>query len=611
MKPSILSLLCLLVTFSNAEEIIRFEDGSESAAAPFRYDPLLGKSEPNQASLNQFSPNGYATGLAEGASFTIEAFAKPADELSTKPRDLLPVFALADGETTLLAGIRRSPAPHSYNWWNVRIRNGSAPPLDVARNRYKGISMVKENSRWHHLAVTWESDSKTLSFFLDYQLQQQAILEVIPEWDLSKIEIGSSSAFSTPFQGAIDEVRVTDRVLDPWHFLRTSDTELTDVSFAPEENPGLPAGYGHVDVRLHYGAVGDGVHDDTAAIQRAFAENENRVPNEYKTVYFPEGTYLISDMIRFSRFMVVRGAREDRTVIRLQDRAKGYDNPEIPKAAFAVGYDWPYVDRTKKQRAGNVIGNYLFDLSIDTGSGNPAALGLDFHCNNLGCVENVRIRSGDGGGLVGLDFKRGWPGPCLIKNVSISGFDYGIDAGHREYSLVFSDIRLSNQRVAAIRNRGNILSMEKVISENRVPVIENSSSGLITMMRSVLRGGNDTATAIQSTNASLYLRDIEIEGYGISLHETRSSEKAPPEELSKHSNAKIEEYFTGPQDSAFPSDQTGSLKLENQGNTHHLDAPGQNVDECQELLRPCREWKLGTGDSGSRRLGCRSRVFPS
>ena len=51
---------------------------------------------------------------------------------------------------------------------------------------------------------------------------------------------------------------------------------------------------GHVDVRSKYGAAGDGVTDDTAAIQKAISEN---LDYHSKILYFPAGTYLISDTL--------------------------------------------------------------------------------------------------------------------------------------------------------------------------------------------------------------------------------------------------------------------------------------------------------------------------
>ena len=550
---------------SRAAEHLRFEQsGVDSASAPaaFVYDPVAGVSLANQQAL-QVGGQGISiqTPHAAGDSFTIEAFAKPDQTLETRPRDFLPVIASSGGDGALRLGIRRSPPPHSYHWWQCRISLPGERPMDLARQKYRGISMVFGETPWRHLALTWDARTKTATFFLDYQKQASKTLTAAPSWSGSSWLVGHDDS-GKRFNGLIDEVRVTPQVLQPWHFLRLTHVELNGVSFAPEAQPGLPSDYGHADVRIHYGAVGDGKHDDTEAIRRAFAENNNRVPNEYRTVYFPAGTYLISDTIRFNRFMVVRGAGRTNTIIKLKDRAQGYDRIEIPKPAFAVGYDWPYQNRPKKNRAGNVIGNYIFDLSVDTGSGNPSALGLDFHCNNVGCIENVDIRSGDGGGMVGLDLKRAWPGPCLIKNVTIEGFDIGIAAAHREYSLVFSGIQLRGQRVAAIANGGNVLSLENVVSENRVPAVQNSGGGLVVMINSQLRGGEIANPAIESKNASLYLRNIEIDGYGNAVVETRTPKDAPAQTLAESTARRIDEYFTGPLDHAFEQSSRGSLKLE-------------------------------------------------
>ncbi|MBB3209203.1 hypothetical protein FHS27_005041 [Rhodopirellula rubra] len=188
-------------------------------------------------------------------------------------------------------------------------------------------------------------------------------------------------------------------------------------------------------------------------------------------------------------------------------------------------------------------------------------MGLDFHCNNIGCVENVDITSGDGAGRVGLDLQRGWPGPCLIKHVSITGFDVGIAASHREYSLVFSNIRLQEQRVAGITNNGNVLSLENVVSENSVPAVRNNGGGLVVLINSQLRGGAPENVAIESENASIYLRNIDVDGYSASLVETRRGKDNLATTLTRLQNIHVDEHFTEPLDHAFESIGSGSLKL--------------------------------------------------
>ncbi len=560
----VFSLVLFLLSGSPcAAQVLRFEDASQvDVPGRFVYSPQTRGSLRNQ-SARPVAKAGVKlpTDLQPGDSFTVEAFVRPAADLKLQPRGFSVAIGCG-GKDGLKVGVYRSRPPHSYHWFQAHVYTAGRK-VQLSRNSYGGLSMVRGETPWRHVAFTWDAKTKAVAFYLDYQLQSSAVLEQTPSWDLSTLTAGDmpKGARREPFDGSIDECRCTAKALQPWEFLRASDVELADVDFTPEKHPAFPADYGHVDVKLHYGAIGDGKHDDTAAIRRAFAENENRVPLEYKTVYFPAGEYLITDSIRFSRFMVVRGAGAGKTVIRLADKAKGYQTPDVPKPAFAVGYDWPYVGRTRRQRAGNAIGSYIFDLSIHTGSGNPSALGLDFHCNNLGCIENVNIRSGDGAGMVGLDFKRGWPGPCLMKNIEIEGFDYGISAAHREYSLVFSGIRLQNQRVAAIENGGNVLSMENVTSNNKAPAVINRGGGLVVLINSQLNGGDAANTAIQSTNASVYLRDVKVAGYGRTLHETRVDKEKQETTLASHADPQIEEYFTGPQQQMFDDGGKGSLKL--------------------------------------------------
>ncbi len=74
-----------------------------------------------------------------------------------------------------------------------------------------------------------------------------------------------------------------------------------------------------------YGAVGDGITDDTAAIQAAIADEWARIsanPSAYaqsrNPIYFPAGNYLINAPIKLYPYITLIGDGADRTIIRLQ-----------------------------------------------------------------------------------------------------------------------------------------------------------------------------------------------------------------------------------------------------------------------------------------------------
>ncbi len=67
-----------------------------------------------------------------------------------------------------------------------------------------------------------------------------------------------------------------------------------------------------------FGAVGDGLTDDTAAINRAFFQLFSRESNQQirRSLFFPAGTYLVSDIIKIPTYAKVYGEGKDSTVVR-------------------------------------------------------------------------------------------------------------------------------------------------------------------------------------------------------------------------------------------------------------------------------------------------------
>ena len=61
----------------------------------------------------------------------------------------------------------------------------------------------------------------------------------------------------------------------------------------------------NVKTDVHPSAVGDGVHDDTAAIQAALNRLDDNYVSRTKTVYFPPGTYRITKTLTLTK---IKGA---------------------------------------------------------------------------------------------------------------------------------------------------------------------------------------------------------------------------------------------------------------------------------------------------------------
>jgi len=107
-----------------------------------------------------------------------------------------------------------------------------------------------------------------------------------------------------------------------------------------------------------YGAKGDGVTDDTAAIQKAIDEMKG-IPD---TLCFPDGIYLISGSLGIfndkahsrDRFLTYQGQSEAGTIIRLKDNCLGFGDPAKPKVVFSV---------YEGQGTGDVMHSYVRNLT--------------------------------------------------------------------------------------------------------------------------------------------------------------------------------------------------------------------------------------------------------
>jgi hypothetical protein len=273
----------------------------------------------------------------------------------------------------------------------------------------------------------------------------------------------------------------------------------------------VPTDAGHVNVKDH-GAKGDGKADDTAAIVQAIRANLN----DHRTIFFPAGTYLVSDELHWANakgeywpFTTWQGEGSGKSVIRLKDNCFGFGDPAKPKALVRTGC----YDGNRTQNAAHNC--YFFDLALHTGSGNPGAVALDYNAHNNGAVVRVRIESGDGKGVAGLELTRD-PGPCLIRDVSIRGFDHGVRLGGLLFSVTFENLRLARQNVAGLTNNGNVAAIRRLTSNNAVPAVVMSGWAAMTiLLDSELTGGAADRAAIENRDGvTLLARNVTVGGYG-------------------------------------------------------------------------------------------------
>ncbi len=229
-------------------------------------------------------------------------------------------------------------------------------------------------------------------------------------------------------------------------------------------------------------------------------------------LYFPAGIYRISDTVSYSfddlhnslgselnRQLRLIGAGRDRTIFRLADHADGFDGPD-PK---------PVITLMRGRRSNVSMANYVQDLTIETGIGNPAAIGLDFFACNTGAVRRVSIRSGDGGGRTGLRLNHGGLTGVLVQEVAIDGFETGIEASGY---AVAEHVKLTGQRRCGILSNQSFLSLRRITTEADAPALMcRHPGGQVGIVDSELSGQG--AAAIEWQAGGLYADAVMVRGF--------------------------------------------------------------------------------------------------
>jgi PA14 domain/Pectate lyase superfamily protein len=326
--------------------------------------------------------------------------------------------------------------------------------------------------------------------------------------------------------------------------LNPTPLPVASVLSSADENIVFPTDSGVLNVK-DFGAKGDGVTDDTVAIQALL----NAYPNGQRIIYLPNGTYLVSDRLSWPagtdgtgneyKNTTLQGQSQSGVTIKLKNGAAGFTDLSKPKSVIFTG-------PAPAQRFGNSIRN----LTVDTGMGNPGAIGIQFNASNQGSMRQVTIQSGDGQGVNGLDMEfTDEIGPLLVKGVTVKGFQYGIVSSNTVNSQTFEDIRLENQSVYGFRNYGQVINIRNLTSNNAVTAIYSGvkSTGHMTLVDSSFNGIGSTLSSSPAirNDGTLLARNITTSGYQSAIQSGSNTLVGP----------NVSEFVSGSVSSLFPSSQ--------------------------------------------------------
>lgn len=295
-----------------------------------------------------------------------------------------------------------------------------------------------------------------------------------------------------------------------------------------------PLDAGVLNVR-DFGAKGDGVTDDTKALIATIdAAGADEGPTFWRTriVYLPAGTYLISNSLThhyangaFASGMSLRGDSASSTVIRLRDHAAGFGDAGAPRGMIMTtaklldgsptsgGKDY-----THKGEGNDAYENFVENLTIDIGAGNPGAIGIDYLANNIGAVRNVIVRAQVGSGAIGISMQRKWIGPALLQHVTVRGFTTGIAVANTEYGITLDHVTLTGQQRIGLQNASNAVSASDLTIATPGEALANTApGGLVVLAHSRLAGSRADGDPIVN-RGTILADDVRVAENNATLH---------------------------------------------------------------------------------------------
>lgn len=292
-----------------------------------------------------------------------------------------------------------------------------------------------------------------------------------------------------------------------------------------------------LDARRELGAKGDGVTDDTDALQKGI-DASCGIGGATRVLYLPNGVY------RVTRTLVVNsaigpwiyGETRDGVIIRLDNGAKECSSVirTHPRETGPTSADW--------------FMRNLYNFTVDVGN-NPETDGIRWCATNTGIIKQVRVigkgKNGINAGFIDQS------SPNLIQDVVIDGFETGI-LTQWNWGQTLSRITIRNCRKQGVYVNATAVGIEDLTVENTplalfvdYPNDWTWWGGVVALVNGRFSAQGVDGPAIRNRSV-LYARSVQTRGYKSALQSETPGGNVDGATIDEYISHEIKKQFDSP-----------------------------------------------------------------